>query len=230
MDLLQTELYNFDIMAFTETWLNTSVANEDIMLPSFHHPERKDRINDSHGGVLVYVKDSINKIRRNDLEIARLECIWIEIILNKKHILLGTFYRPPSSDSTYYTIIEDSINLAVDTGIADIVIIGDFNYNMLSDQTARKIMSLCHHFGLEQTIADHTHFTENSSSLIDLLMVSNKSNLIVSGVADPFLDQQVRYHCPIYGIFKFRKPISKSFTRTILSYDQGDFNTMRYNV
>ena len=168
-----------------------------------------------------------NKVHTNDLEINRLDCIWIEIILNKKHILLGTFYRPPNSDSTYYAMIEDSINLAVDTGITDIVIFGDFNYNMLSDQTSRKIMSMCLQFGLEQTITNQTHFTENSSSLIDLLMVSNKNNLITSGVADPFLDQQVRYHCPIYGIFKFRKPISKSFTKTFFSYDKGDFNTMR---
>ena len=74
------------------------------------------------------------------------------------HVLIGTFYRPPYSDSTYYTIIEYSINLAVDTGITDIVIIGYFNYDMLSDQTARKIMSLCLQFGLEQTIVDQTHF------------------------------------------------------------------------
>ena len=40
IDLLQSELYNFDIIALTETWLNTSVANEDIMFPSFHQPER----------------------------------------------------------------------------------------------------------------------------------------------------------------------------------------------
>ena len=45
------------------------------MLPSFHHPGRKDHVNDSHGGVLVYIKDSINKVRRNDLEINRLQCI-----------------------------------------------------------------------------------------------------------------------------------------------------------
>ena len=48
----------------------------------------------------MYVKDSISKIRRHDLEINRIECIWIE--LNKKHILLRTFYRPPNSDSTYF--------------------------------------------------------------------------------------------------------------------------------
>ena len=53
-------------MVFSETWLNASIPNENIILSSFHNPDRNDRERDSHGGVLVYVKDYIDKIRRND--------------------------------------------------------------------------------------------------------------------------------------------------------------------
>ena len=119
------------------------------MFPSFHQPERIDRENDSHVGVIVFVKDYIDKVRRNDLEITRLERNWLEIILNKKHIIQETYIsRPPNIVSTNYTMLDDAINLAVDNGIKDIVIIGDLNYNMFSEQTARKIMSLCQQFGL----------------------------------------------------------------------------------
>ena len=38
----------------------------------------------------------------------------------------------------YHSAVEDSIHLAVDTGIKDIVVTGDFNYNMLNDITKRK--------------------------------------------------------------------------------------------
>ena len=33
------------------------------------------------------------------------------------------------------------------------------------------------------------NFTENSSSLFDLMFVSNKNHMVVSGVGDPFLSQ-----------------------------------------
>ena len=86
---------------------------------------------------------------------------------------------------------------------------------------SRKINSLCTQFSLYQSINQPIHFTEHSSSLIDILLVNNKDQLIVSGVGDPFLNQDVRYHCPIYGIFKFSKPKIKTFTRHVWSYEQG---------
>ena len=57
--------------------------------------------------------------------------------------------------------------------------------------------------------------------------MSNKDNLILSGVGDPFLNQQMRYHCPIFGILKFSKPKSKSFSRHIWDYNNGDYNLLR---
>ena len=68
-------------------------------------------------------------------------------------------------------------------------------------------------FSLNQSICQPIHFTEHSSSMIDIIHVSNKENLILSGVADPFLNQDVRFHCPVYGVLKFSKPKSKAFVR-----------------
>ena len=72
-------------------------------------------------------------------------------------------------------------------------------FNVLNSQTKKKIDSLCTQFSLHQLLTDPSHFTEHSSSLLDLILVSNKEHLILHGVGDPFLDQQLRYHCPIYG-------------------------------
>ena len=177
-DLLVAELCEFDILAFSETWLNPSVPTADLLIQSYKEPERKDRVGDSHGGVMIYVKESIYYKRRNDLERRGIECIWIELTLKRKRILFGLFYQPPNSDSEYYTAIADSIHLAADSGIQDIVIIGDFNFNMLNTQSSRKINSICEELSLLQMIQDPTHFTENSSSLIDLIIVSNKNRVI----------------------------------------------------
>ena len=230
LDILHAELFEFDILAFTETWLSSSLATDDLVLDSCSKPERKDRVGDAHGGVMIYVKEYIHYRRRRDLEPRGIECIWIEIANNTKHALFGVFYRPPNSDSTYYTSIEDSLHLATDTGIKDIIITSDFNFYLLHQQTIRKIDSLCNQFALFQAINQPTHYTEHSSSLLDILLVSNKEHLILSGVGDPFLAQNLRYRCPIYGIFKFSTAKLKSYTRLIWYYEQGNYDLLRSKV
>ena len=93
---------------------------------------------DSHGGVIIYIKDHINYIRRHDLEPIGVECVLVKLTLKHKHILFGLFNRPPNYDALYFSSIEDLIHLAVDTGIQDIIVTGDFNYNMLIWKHHRK--------------------------------------------------------------------------------------------
>ena len=227
LDMILAEFFDFDVLAFTETWLNPNITSDDISLISYHQPERKDRVADNHGGVIVYIKDSIHYMRRRDLEPNGVECIWVELTLRQKHVLFGVFYRPPSADALYFSSIEDSIHLAVDTGINDIIITGDFNYNMLNAHTSNKIKSICEQFSLTQTIDNPTRFTEHSLSLIDIILTNNETNMVYSGVGDPFLNQEIRFHCPVFGILNFTKPNFKSYTRHTWSYDRGDYNLLR---
>ena len=89
--------------------------------------------------MIIYVKDTLFYRRRNDLEPLGIECLWIEIIIKHKKLLFGLFYRAPNSNANYYTSFEDSISLAVDTGIKDIIIAGDFNFNMISPNTSHNL-------------------------------------------------------------------------------------------
>ena len=150
---------------------------------------------DPHGGVAMYVKNSIIYTRRHDLELSGIECIGIEVIFKQKRLLFGLFYRP-NSDQIYHSTEEDSIHLAVDTGIKDIVT-GDFNYNMLNDTTKRKISGICQQFTLVQCINEPTHFRETSCSLTDLVLVSTRNSIISCGVGDPFLHQNICFHYPV---------------------------------
>ena len=95
LDLLSSELFDFDILSFSETWLTPSVSLNDLHIQYFNKPKRKDQAGDSHGGVLIYVKDNIHYRRRHDLEMLGLEKIWIELSFKHKRVLFGLFYRPP---------------------------------------------------------------------------------------------------------------------------------------
>ena len=231
VDILMSEFSYFDIISFSETWLNEKCSNQNILFPTFHHPERKDRLHDRYGGVILYVKETLSYIRRHDLELNRLECIWIQVKLeNKRNILYGVFYRPPSSDSVYNSLIENSIGLAIDSNIPDVIIMGDFNYNVMNPTYFRKVESICNQFSLTQCIEDPTHFTENSSSIIDLLFVTNKDSILTVGAGEPCLDINVRYHCPIYGVFNYLKPKYKSFQRSVWKYENGDYYQLRNDL
>ena len=97
MDTLAVELSEFDILAFSETWLRQSILTDELLTPSYYKPDRKDRVRDPHGGVLINVKDNLAFQRRNDL--------WTEIILKHKHVLFGVFYRPPDFDHIYHSVL-----------------------------------------------------------------------------------------------------------------------------
>ena len=131
IDIIESEFKNFDIICLTETWLDRRISDTDIELSGFKLPYRRDRQGDNHGGICVYVKDSIFSKRRPDLEMPDIECVWIEVSTRHKKLLLGIFYRPPSSSADVLASNKNSVGLAYDTNISDILVTGDFNLDML---------------------------------------------------------------------------------------------------
>ena len=61
---------------------------------------------------------------------------------SNEHILFGLCCRSPNSDSVYYSTVEDSIHLDVDTGVSDIKVTGNFNLNMLNPQLENSPVSM----------------------------------------------------------------------------------------
>ena len=161
--------------------------------------------------------------RRHDLELPNIECLWVEISIKNKMHLKGTFYRPPNSTNAILSSIEDSIGLAFDTNISNILITGDFNLDILKDNSSQKVRDLCQQFNFEQIINEPTHFTENSSSLIDLILTSNRNTILLSGVGEPFLEQNIRYHCPVFCVLTFSKPLAPLYKRRVFIYDRGNY-------
>ena len=230
IDIIEPELSNFDLVSLTETWLNERVLTQDLAFNNYRLPFRRDRVGDSHGGIVVYVKENIPCKRRHDLELNTIECIWLELNIKNKKLLVGTFYRPPNSTPLILADIENSIGLAIDTGIQDVVILGDFNLNFLNTQSKSKINNICRQFNLTQLITEPTNFAETSSTIIDLILVNNLRTVELSGVGEPFLMQDIRYQCPTYCVLKFKKHLAKAFSRKIWLFENGDYNAFRQAV
>jgi hypothetical protein len=156
VDIVEAELGGMDIILLTETWLNSSIADGNVVLTSYKHPYRKDRDDGRlEGGVIIYVKESIPSKRRINLEIPNLERIWVELIVNKSNILFGLFYRPPDSNPGMWDLINLSIENALNSGVDNIVISGDFNENLLNPNKT-KLANIILQNGLYQTITEPT--------------------------------------------------------------------------
>ena len=195
VDQLQMELSHFDVIALSETWLSPDIKNNKVFFQNYQKPFRKDRPDNTYGGVVIYVKNNIPCKRRTDLEVDGVESVWLEIRLKNKTVLLGKCYRAPNSSIDVHNKIESSIDLAFGTNIPNIIITGDFNYNYSNISSRRKATSLFGQYGLVQLIDEPTHFTETSDSIIDLLLARNISSVILSGVGPqnpPWFNNEIR--------------------------------------
>ena len=91
IDLLQYEIQPFDVFIFSETWLNNDINSNELKIINFKDPFRCDR-DIRAGGVAIYVKENIACKRRSDLEINNPECVWIELKICGRLILVVGIY------------------------------------------------------------------------------------------------------------------------------------------
>ena len=226
LDLIKCESLAYVVLVFTESRLKPEIKNDDLLIDNFLSPFRVDRCNRPGDEDIIYVRDTLTCKCRTDLELQNLEAIWIEIVVKTKNILTGGLYPAPNSNADYFTLLNESIDSAHNTNIPDIVVTGDFNFNMHSTNN-NKMKDLIQNYNLKQLIKEDAHFTENSSSLLDLILVRNSSNILTSGVADSFIADQIRFRCPILVILEFLHASTKPFKRRVLNYERANFDIFR---
>lgn len=101
---LQHLLYesNLDFLCLTETWLHEN-SPADVLKVHGYNMFRRDRAVGRGGGVLFYVKDSINCKQIQWSCINDLECVGLKLTLSAQmsFTMIG-IYRPPSAKNVFY--------------------------------------------------------------------------------------------------------------------------------
>jgi exonuclease III len=123
-----------NIIALTETWLNSDVSNNMIGLNNYKLL-RKDRINGRGGGVCIYVNENLikNKFQLTvlDISVEPYDTLWIKFSSNLFSFVIACVYRPPlnvssnsiENDRKLINVIEDQFK-----NLSNLIIVGDFNY------------------------------------------------------------------------------------------------------
>ena len=175
INMLLHERRTVDILGICETFLNDETNDSLVHVDGFEL-ERKDRIGNSGGGVILYISNKYKYKRRLDLETNGLENIWCELLIShSKTILLCCAYRPPSSTTEWVENFADEINRASSCQDKEILLIGDYNINYLSPP--RYWTNALERFDLTQVIKTPTRVTSNSSTLIDHIYTNKPENI-----------------------------------------------------
>ena len=222
IDIIEAEFMSYDVICITETWLNNYITDNQISIPNFHLPFRKDR-QSRGGGVAIYVKSRLSVKYMDMLDIVGLEAIWVQVTCKTRKHLIGTFYRADKSEA-YWELIDESIGNAVDLNMF-IVIAGDFNIDILRENK-QKIEYLQAFYGIKQIITEATRITPNSSTLIDLIFVSCAGDVRNSGVLDPVCSD----HCPIFVHIKEIIAQNNNYLRKIYNYSLADKDSINSGI
>jgi exonuclease III len=169
----------FDIICLNETMLDETIADNEVLIDGYEIT-RKDR-NRHGGGVLLYIRNTINYKLRNELMIESLEMVTVEVMKPKaKSFLVNAWYRPPSSKAELFDDYENVLE-KIDAENVEVICIGDFNCDWSKQgmqSHTDKLKDMIELYQFEQLITEPTRVTENTSTLIDLAF-TNKAEIIV---------------------------------------------------
>jgi len=173
------------IYGVTETHLNLHTPSCFIEIRGYNC-ERKDRKNNPGGGVCIYIKNEIHYNRRNDLEQDDIECVWLELFMTKaKSFLVGIVYRPPDNSKYLSKCFEEKFGKTlskINRQNREALILGDLNCNYLDRSNHKSLKEILKLQGFSQMIKSATRTTEQSETLIDVVLTNHPEKIINSMV------------------------------------------------
>ena len=117
---------NPDVVCLVETWLSADVLDLEIAIHNYSLI-RLDR--NRHGsGVAIYVHNCVlySIVLSGPAE---LELIIVSLCKSGFKLCLGVFYRPPSSHSSIFDTLCETLLSVDQTYFSNFVLLGDFNVN-----------------------------------------------------------------------------------------------------
>ena len=157
---------NPDLVFITETWLTNAIDTNHIHIPEYNIV-CKNRTSGSHGGVCLYIKNTIQFEILENLHNEQIEVLWIKTRPTRLPrgvpcVITGTLYHPPNaSDDIILDYLAKSLtDLEGRYPECGIVLAGDFN--------RLKVSRLSHQFRMKQLVNLHTR----GNQTLDLILTN----------------------------------------------------------
>ena len=222
LEQLMLHEWKSDIMFFSETWLQPSSTTDSHLSVDGFSYYRRDRVHRTHGGLLVYVKNSTPSRRRTELEDDQIECVTIEVTVRPLKLLLFCCYRPPDKNIDNFFNTLSSLMSAAENESAVLILMGDFNAKHQSwDTTSQpnpagtRLKQLFWDFSLSQLVDRPTRMDANGNtfSTIDLFCITRPDLLTNLTVSAPISD-----HCSVHACLELGDSHSQSDSTSTISF------------
>ena len=178
-------MYKPDCVCIVESWLSSDILDSELCIDGYDII-RLDR-NRHGGGVLLF----INSVYSHCIVYTgrpELELVIVSVRLFSVSLSIALFYRPPGSPF----VILDNLLTALCTHVSptlltNFILLGDFNINYLdvTHPLFLKLLSVSNSLTLTQVVSDPTHYSSNSSSLIDLVFLSSPKSFLFCNTLPP---------------------------------------------
>ena len=179
----ELDLFGYDIMIISETWLRPNCPNRLLVFPGYDL-KRSDRkfSPKGHGGVAVLCRTGI-QAKKIDVPASvsresKLESLWHLFKWGRQEVVVGAVYRTPRSngealDADFTDLDAQYQHVLLHYPDRAVIIGGDLNCCMLSDPRShaacRKLTDFISTYSLSQTVKSPTYAT---GSLLDVFNVN----------------------------------------------------------
>ena len=127
-ELNMVENVDLHIIGITESWTNTDITDAELGLTGYVM-FRRDRIGRRGGGVILYVKESIQADEiKLESEADYNEAVWCKIVSGNSKLTIGLVYRSPNLNEEDNTTIQNAIK---EVSKGECIIMGDFNHGYI---------------------------------------------------------------------------------------------------
>ncbi len=235
-DIYETLVFegDFDVIAISESWLKDNVRDDVLSLAGYQIPFFKNR-QSRGGGVMLYVKEEIGAIHRDDLEKNNTEILWVELRLKDKKVMFGTGYRPPGATALQVDEFIDSLSEQVENVLNEnpdaLIIVGDFNDRCThwddrheKSEMGLKFYNYINDVNLFQLVNEPTRISENTASLLDLIITDSPGYIDNVDLLPPIGDLD---HSIVYGYLNFVVDRPANISRTVWHFNRADFDGLR---
>ena len=180
----------FDVLAIQETKIDDSFPDSQFTIPRFKLYRQDYKCN--QGGIIMYIRNDMPQFRRLDLEQlsinnanGRIEILAVEVTLNKEKWLFISIYKQPKVKIRFFTECVDNIMMKCINYDVNIVMLGDFNVNMLKSNDFTDCLDVN---GLKNIVKDTT-CVKGTPTIIDLIVTNEpkrfkRSVCVDTGLSD----------------------------------------------
>ena len=201
-----------------------ATVDSELAIPGYHLV-RRDR--DRHGGgIALFIADCIPFSVALRHATAELLVVELRLHSNRSPMLCGILYRPPSSDTSVLLSVESALEQLSPPSESSFILLGDINIDRSSSSKhplLNILLSIEDKLGLKQIVSNPTRTTSTSSTLIDHIYVSNRTQHSPCVSLPPLEGSD---HDTLHVTLKNCRPSSrKSKHRKVWLYKQADFDT-----